>query len=250
MRRGRWRGCPGGRGGAPGRCGFLGALALLVALAGCGGHAASPAAALSTPAILDRTAQRLDAVKSVHFNVTIDGTAYVDTAHTIQLRSATGDIVVPDQMQAKITIAAGAANVDVSLVTLGNDRYQTDLITGRWEPAQPGFDYSPAILFDKQQGLAAVVRKLHDPQRLGDETVNGQATYHLKGTVDRATIQPLTSGAIEGDPVAADLWVAQDSFNLVKLVLTEPPTPDKSRPTTWTLLLDKYDQPVTIKKPT
>ncbi|HEX5506302.1 MAG TPA: LppX_LprAFG lipoprotein [Thermomicrobiales bacterium] len=246
MRQARWRRHPGARGRCPG---LLAALALLLALMGCGGNGASPTAALATQTILDKTAQRLDTVKAVHFTVTIDGTAYVDPAHTIQLRSAVGDIVVPDQMQAKITIAVGAANVDVSLVTLGDDRYQTDLITGRWEPAQPGFDYSPAILFDQQQGLAVVVRKLRDPQRLGDETVNGQAAYHLKGTVDRATIQPLTSGAIEGDPVAAELWVAQDSFNLLKLVLTEPPTPDKAKPTTWTLLLDKYDQPVTIKRP-
>lgn len=224
-------------------------LTILGVLAACGGGKSTPGGGPDSTTILAKTAERLNAVKSVHFNATIDGAAYIDEARTVQLRSATGDIVVPDQMQTKITIAAGAANVEVSLVALGNDRYQTDLLTGRWGPAQAGFDYSPTVLFDPNQGLSSVVGKLRDVEMLGDETVNGQATYHLRGKVDRATIQPMTSGAIDGDPVTAELWIAKDSSTLLKLVLTEPPLPDKPKPATWTLTLDKYDQPVTIARP-
>ena len=218
-----------------------------VTIAACGGGSSS--GNLDTKTILAKTGERLDAVKSVHFTAAIDGAAYIDAARTIQLRAASGDIVVPDKMQAKITIAAGAANVDVSLVALGADRYQTDLLTGRWGPAQAGFDYSTTVLFDKSQGLSSVVGKLRDVERLGDDTVGGQAAYHLRGKADRAAIESLTSGAIDGDPVTAELWVAKDSSNLLKLVLTEPPTSNKAKPATWTLTLDRYDQPVTIDKP-
>ena len=65
-----------------------------------------------------------------------------------------GDIVTPDQMQTKIKIGLGSANIDVSLVTIGNDNYQTNPVTGQWGPAQPGFDYSPTVLFDKDKGSA------------------------------------------------------------------------------------------------
>lgn len=233
----------------PGALASLLALALLLALAACGGGA-TPTPALDTTTILKQTAARLDAVKSVHFAATIAGSAYLDAARTVQLRAATGDIVVPDQMRAKITVAVGAANVDLQLVTIGNDKYQTDLLTGRWGPAQPGFDYSPTILFDKSQGLSSVLGKLRDVQRLADEPVAGQPAYHLRGTVDRATIQPLTSGALDGDPVTTDLWIAPGSYNLLQLVLTEPKTAGKPQPATWTLILSNYDQPVTIERPT
>ena len=221
---------------------------LTVVASACGGNN-TKSGGLDTAAILTKTAERLNTVKSVHFNAEVDGAAYIDTARTVQLRAASGDIVVPDQMQARITIALGAANADVSLVALGGDKYQTDLLTGRWGPAQAGFDYSPTVLFDRSQGLSTVLGKLRDVERLGEETINGQATYHLRAKVDRATIQPITSGAIDGDPVTAELWIARDSFNLVRLVLTEPKVPEKEKPAVWTLTLDKYDEPVTINRP-
>lgn len=224
------------------------ALAVSLAIGACGGSKQEEPGA-ATQEILNKAAQRLDAVKTVHFDAAIDGAAFIDTNRTIQLRSASGDIVTPDQMQTKITIAAGQANIDVQLIAIGPDKYQTNLLTGQWGPAQAGFDYSPTVFFDKQQGLSSVVGKLRDVERLGDETVDGQAAYRLKGKVAREAIAPMTSGAIEGDPVTAELWIARDSANLLKLVLTEPPTANKPKPTTWTLTLSKHDQPVTITRP-
>lgn len=226
---------------------LLALIACLGALAGCGGGAKT--ANVDTKDILARVSGRLDTVKSVHFVAAIDGAAYIDTARTIQLRSADGDIVPPDQMKTKIKIAVGPANIDVSLVAIGQDKYQTNPITGQWGPAQAGFDYSPTILFDNDKGLSSVVKQLRDVERLSDQAVDGQDAYHLRGKVDRAAIEPISSGAIEGDPVTAELWIAKDSANLLKLVLTEPTTPNKPKPTVWTLTLDKYDQPVAITRP-
>ncbi len=221
---------------------------LVVAVGACGGNAAK-LGDVDTPTLLTRTSERLNAVKSVHFNLAIDGTAYIDSARTVQLRSATGDIVTPDKMQTEIKIAVGSANVAVKLIAIGDNKYQTNLLTGQWGPAQAGFDYSPTVFFDKQQGLSSVIGKLRDVERLPDETIDGQPAYHLKGKVSREAITPMTSGAIEGDPVTAELWIAQDTANLLKLVLTEPQTPNKPKPATWTLTLSRYDQPVTISTP-
>ena len=222
---------------------------LVLLLAACGDSSGGGGAQVDTKTILDNTAKRLNEVKSVHFDVAIDGDAFIDTSRTIALRSASGDIVTPDQMQTKITIGLGSANIDVSLVTLGNDKYQTNPVTGQWGPAQAGFDYSPTVLFDKEKGLSTIIGKLRDVEQLGDEQVNGQSAYHLKGKVEKAAIDPITSGAIEGDPVNVELWIAKDSSNLLKLVLAEPQTPNKAKPATWTLTFDKFDQPVTITRP-
>lgn len=222
-------------------------LYLLVALVACGGS--SGRATTDTKAVLDATAKRLTAVKSVHFTATIDGDAFIDTSRTIALRSASGDIVTPDQLQAKIKISLGTANIDVSLVTIGSDKYQTNPVTGQWGPAQPGFDYSPTVLFDKERGLAPILGQLREVEALPTEQVNGQDTYHLRGKVDRAALEPITSGAIEGDTVTVDLWTAKSSSDLLKLVLTEPQMPTKAKPAVWTLTFEKYDQPVTITKP-
>lgn len=223
-------------------------LSLVAALLiSCGGGATQKTG--DTKTILANSAKRLDEVKAVHFEVAIDGDAFIDTSRTISLRSASGDIVTPDKMQTKIKIGLGSANIDVSLVTLGTEKFQTNPVTGQWGPAQEGFDYSPTVLFDKEKGLSTIIVKLRDVEQLADEKINGQDTYHLKGKADRASIDPITSGAIEGDPIAIELWIVKDSSNLVKLVLTEPQVPNKAKPATWTLIFDKYDQPVTINKP-
>ena len=225
-------------------------LLLVAALVACGGGGASPTAATTdTKTILDGAAKRLAAVKSVHFNVAIDGDAFIDTGHTIALRSASGDIVPPDQMQAKIKISLGTANIDVSLVTIGDEKYQTNPVTGQWGPAQEGFDYSPTVLFDKERGLAPLLGQLREVEALPAEQVAGQDAYHLRGKVDRAAIEPITSGTIDGDTVTVDLWIAKTSSDLLKLVITEPQTPNKAKPAVWTLTFEKYDQPVTITKP-
>jgi len=230
------------------RLGWLAILLLALALTACGGGG-SPTATTDTKAVLDGAAKRLAAVKSVHFNVAVDGDAFIDTSRTIALRSASGDIVTPDQMQAKIKISLGTANIDVSLVTIGADKYQTNPVTGQWGPAQAGFDYSPTVLFDKDRGLAPLLGQLRDVEALPAEQVAGQDTDHLRGKVDRAAIEPITSGAIEGDTVTVDLWIAKSSSDLLKLVITEPQTPNKAKPAAWTLTFEKYDQPVTITKP-
>jgi len=234
-----------------GRFPRIGGLMMLLVVAGlmaCGGGG-SPTATTDTKAVLDGAAKRLAAVKSVHFNVAIDGDAFIDTSRTIALRSASGDIVTPDQMQAKIKISLGTANIDVSLVTIGTEKYQTNPVTGQWGPAQAGFDYSPTVLFDKDRGLAPLLGQLREVEALPNEQVAGQDAYHLRGKGDRAAIEPITSGAIDGDTVTVDLWIAKASSDLLKLVITEPQTPSKAKPAVWTLTFEKYDQPVTITKP-
>lgn len=230
------------------RAGYLAILLLVAALMACGGGS-SGGTTTDTKAVLDGAAKRLAAVKSVHFNVAIDGDAFIDTSRTIALRSASGDIVPPDQMQAKIKISLGTANIDVSLVTIGADKYQTNPVTGQWGPAQAGFDYSPTVLFDKERGLVPLLGQLRDVEALPAEQLAGQDAQHLRGKVDRAAIEPITSGTIDGDTVTVDLWIAKSSSDLLKLVVTEPQTPNKAKPAVWTLTLEKYDQPVTITKP-
>jgi hypothetical protein len=227
---------------------LIAACVLVGVLVGCGGGDGGTST-LDTATILDSTSKRLDAVKSIHFTLAIEGAAYLDTGRTTQIRSANGDIVPPDQMQTRLTASISTINFDISLVAIGNDRYMTNPVTGQWGPAEPGFDYSPTVLFDKAQGLSTVIGKLKDVEQLATEKVNGVDTYHLRGKADRAIIEPMTSGAIDGDPIGVEFWVAKDNFNLMKLVLTEPQTPDKPQPAVWTLTFDKFDVPVTITKP-
>ena len=90
---------------------------------------------------------------------------------------------------------------------------------------------------------------MREVEALPAEQVAGQDAYHLRGKVDRAAIEPITSGTIDGDTVMVDLWIAKSSSDLLKLVITEPQMANKAKPAVWTLTFEQYDQPVTITKP-
>ena len=65
--------------------------ALVLGLSGCGGNGGSKTSTTDTKTILDATAKRLDAVKTVHFDLAIDGAAYIDTARLARgLSTSTG----------------------------------------------------------------------------------------------------------------------------------------------------------------
>ena len=69
--------------------------------------------------------------------------------------------------------------------------------------------YDPAILLDKDKGLANVIRSVKDPTVQGRETVDGVATVKVSGTIEASVIDPLAPTLGEGGgTLPITLWIA------------------------------------------
>jgi lipoprotein LprG len=212
-----------------------------------------PLAAQDDPDVADILAQsstRLAEIESLHFTLDIDGETWIDDMRTIQLESAEGDLARPDKVSVEFKISLfGAGTVSIKMVTVGEDSWTTDLITGNWGDAPPEFGYNPSILYDNQNGLGPVMGKLDNAELVGTEDIDGRETWHIKGTTGSDVIDPLTAGTMTGDNVAIELWIATDTYDLLRVKVIEPENPDKDETATWVLNLSKFNEKITIEPP-
>lgn len=229
-------------------------LMILASTVGCGGSgtptSVPPTPTVSPVEILRRASAQLAATQTVHFELTVEGKTFVDADKKIELLSASGDLERPDRVFTTFKAKAlGAATVTIKLITVGDQSWTTNILTGRWGAAPPEFAYQPTILFDNQQGIGPVLGRVEGATELTDDSVNGRQTYHIKADVDETVIGPLTMETMTGSPVTLDMWVDRETDDLLRARLAEPPGADRDQPATWTLNLSKHGEKVAIEPP-
>ena len=209
-------------------------------------QATSPAA----PDILRAASIKLAATPTIRFKLEIDGKTFVDDADAIQLLEAEGELVRPDRVFAAFKIKVlGAVTANINLITIGDQYWSTDLITGKWISAPPEFTYDPKTLFDEKNGIGPVMDKVIDPVLLGDEEVDDRACWRVQALVAQDIIGKLTSNTMDGEPITVDLWVDKETNDLMRAQLAEPNDNGKEEPATWVLELRDHGADITIEPP-
>ncbi|CAN5702827.1 N/A [soil metagenome] len=229
---------------------IIGAVAIL---AGCGAEdstSIAPSESLDAVTLLTQASDSLAETETLRFNLEIDGDTFVDEAGTIRLLAARGDLARPDRVDVEFQVELlGAQTVSIRMITIDDEAWTTNLLSGAWEPSPEEFGYNPTVLFDDQGGLGPVAGRLNNPEVLDAETIGGRETWPVQGTVDNDTISSLTAGTADGEVITVTLWVDQESSNVLQLQLTEPDDTDKENPATWTMRLTGHNQDVTIERP-
>lgn len=228
-------------------------LALTVTTVGCGSSAQDQDPDTSLPAVNDVLAAastRMADTEAMRFSLDVEGDTFIDSAGTIQLVAARGELVRPDKVAVEFRISLfGAGTVTIRMVTIGTSSWTTDLLTGAWSTAPPEFGYNPSILYDNQQGLGPVMGRLQNPVLDGREAIDGRDAYRVTGTASGETMGPLTSQTMTGEPVGLTLWIDAETLNLLRVIVSEPESSGKDDPATWTMDLSDHDQPVPIEPP-
>ncbi|HVB64327.1 MAG TPA: LppX_LprAFG lipoprotein [Nitrolancea sp.] len=227
---------------------FVGIMALIACGSSKSGNNSSSATAVTAQSLLSNASTRFGQVNSLHFVLQIQGNVALDQANTLKLHGAEGDLARPDSAQAKADVTFLGATISLKFVSIGKDQYITNPITGAWETAPANLGYDPAVLFDGNQGITHVLGVLQNPTIVGSETINGEDAYHVTATVTKADAQPIAAGALTSATPAIDLWISKKSFDIVKLTLNDAGAAGAST-TTWTLLISKQNEPVTIQRP-
>lgn len=220
---------------------------------GCGSSSdneSSGEAEISVHDVLAAASARMAETQSLRFSLDVEGETFVDNAGSIQLVAARGELARPDKVAVDFQVRLfGTGTVTISMITIGTSSWTTDLLTGDWTTAPPEFGYNPSVLYDNQQGLGPVMGRLQDPVLLGREDVDGREVFRVSGTASEATMGPLTSNTVTGEPVGLDLWIDTTTWDLLRVVVTEPESSGKTDPATWTMNLSDHDEQVSIEPP-
>ena len=200
--------------------------------------------------ILRSASKKLAETPSLHFTIKIDGDAYIDDQNTIRLIDAEGDIVRPDRVIASFKVnVLNTVNASISMITISDQHWSTDLISGKWISAPAEFSYDPGNLFDNAHGIGPVMDQVTNATLVGEENIDGKNAYRIHADVPQATIGDLTSNTMEGDPISVDLWIDSTTNDLLRAQLAEPKDNGKEHPATWTLDLSKHGESIEINPP-
>lgn len=231
---------------------LMSSIACVLILIGCGAakqEAATPGPTPTPLELLAKASARLAQTPSVHFALDVQGDTYIDTGGNIRLVGAEGDLKRPNRVHTTFQAEVLDRTISLQLITIGDDSWTTNILTGDWEAAPLEFAYRPDVLFSTRDGIGPVMDSVQDVERLADEDIAGRATYHLRARVEDSVVGPLTYYTINGSPVTVDLWIDRETDDLLRARLSEPPAGDRSNPAVWTLDLSHHGADISIEPP-
>ncbi len=200
--------------------------------------------------ILTDAADRLEDSESMAFTMELEGTTYVDEANTIQLLGAEGIMQRPDRVDVTFTaLVLGRQQISIRMITIGEEAWITDIVTGKWVTSPPEFGYNPAVLYDDELGLGPVMSRMDDPKLEDSEKIDGHEAWHISATVDGEVTSAMTSGTMRGSNQDLDLWIDKKTNDILRIRIAEPEDEDIEDPAVWTLTLFDHNKDVKIDKP-
>jgi hypothetical protein len=203
--------------------------------------------------IIIRLAQQMKALKGFHFVVVRTGApAYLDANETLSLSRIEGDYVAPDQAQGQVRVVAPGLVGTIRFISLGRRNWETNYLTGEWWQCPLDQCFNPALLFDGQMGLQAILETdLTGLQLLPNavlEELPGKQLYALSGKLQGEKVYQISWGLMGPETINTHLWVDPVTFELQRAVLEEPAS-DLKEATYWTIDFLNFNRTVQIQPP-
>ena len=223
---------------------------LLLALPGLAAASSDEEPEPNVDEILAGANERLMETESLYFELDIDGDSFIDEDQTLQLLNAEGQLQRPDEVAVTFQVQAlEQATLSIQMITLGEDAWTTDVVTGDWQPAPEEFGYNPAILFDEEVGLSSILEDLPEAEVETIEEVNGNESYKIAGVVPEDDIGPITADTITGGDAEIHIWIDVDDAHILRVEVIESEDAEEGEPATWVMELSQHDEQVTIEPP-
>jgi lipoprotein LprG len=222
-----------------GRLLVTGTVAALVG--GCGGGASAD------PAQLLRDAKAsVDRAQSLHFTLT---SANVLGGGPL-ITGGEGDARRPDSVAGSLSVVAAGFSVTVDVVSTGGVFYaQTPLAAGyvKTDPAAYGFG-NPGLLLDPNHGLSSLLAACTGAAVRSSDRLNGELLDEVSCSVPGTLVAKLLTSADATKPVQATVGV-DDSTHQLRRVSLVGPFFDKAHASTFTVVLDRFGENVSITPP-
>ncbi|MGH7721401.1 MAG: LppX_LprAFG lipoprotein [Candidatus Dormibacteria bacterium] len=211
--------------------------------AGCG---SAPAV---DPAQLLRDAKHsIDSTPAVHFTLTSANVTATGAAPLIT--GGEGDARRPNSFAGSLSVVAAGFPLNVKVVSSGGAFYaQTPLSSGytRTDPAAYGFG-DPAQLLDPTHGLSSLLTVCSGAATRDSDRLNGEPLDEVACSMPGARVAALLTSADPSQAVQATIGVDAATHQLRRVALVGPFFA-RTHDSTFTVVLDRYGENVTITPP-
>jgi len=220
----------------------LGLLALVLALAACGG---SSNTVPDTHQLITQAQAAIQKVQSYHFNLAVDNPG---TGAALIIKTADGDVLVPDKLKASANVLVFGNVVQVQLITIGDKQYVTDPITNKWMHTSCLLD--PLTLSVPKTGIAAILGHIQNPGTPTDANVDGKPCWSIDGTLDAKYLAGITGGgAPAGTMDKINTCIGKSDKLPYVIKITGIAAPGDTDKTARTIKLSKFNENLTITAP-
>lgn len=203
--------------------------------------------------IVLNAADRMTGTSGFRFSIDRSGApAFLDASNLFSLSRIQGDYIAPSDVQATARIVLPGVVAEVSFVAIGDSQWQTNPISGAWENVPPSASFNPALLFDPQIGLQAIletdVSSLELIENAEIDTLPGRSLHHLKGRLEGEKTYEVSYGLIGPGTMDMELWIEPGTYELHRMILIEEAAdPDNLR--TWQIDFWDFDLDIVIHPP-
>jgi hypothetical protein len=218
-------------------------LTLLVATAGC---SKDDTATESPTALLTKAKTTLDRTKSVHFVLTSSDVPGGGS----KLIGGEGVAARPPAFQGKLNVYLNGGKVSIEVVSIGGKVYAKLPFQAGYVQADPktiGLS-DPALLIDTDTGISRLVGDMDGAKVVGEARIDGEVVAEVHGTVPGDVVGDTFTTADPGEPVETQAFIVKDTGQLRRAVL-KGPFFAKGKDSTFTLVLDRYGEQVSISAP-
>src|SRR5437588_11001992 len=166
----------------------------------------------------------------------------------IQLLNANGDIVMPDKVKAQATVVLSGQSITVNLISIANNQFITDPITGQWRVIKGLLD--PRTLTNPDTGILSLINKAQNVSQPSDDTVNGVPCWRVTGQLNARYLAFFTGGGVPaGSMLQMSTCIGKADSLPYQLKVTGQAAAGDTAKTTRTFLLSNYNEDVNIAAP-
>lgn len=200
---------------------------------------------LTPQQVIEKAVPAIQGANSFHF--TYEASKPDKPVPGIFIIKAEGDAAKPDKLVADVTGAASGININIKVAADGDKQYMTDPISGRWGPMSPVFNVTQ--FFDPAKGVSDILAGVKDLKSDGTETLDGTATYRLKGLVPAAALKSLSPEVTATEDLPSTLWIGSSDFLLRRVKLDGPLLAGEPPNLTRTISLKDFNKEVVVQTP-
>ncbi len=211
---------------------------------------------ISAAELVQRSAERMRDSGGFQFAIERDGApAFLDPQGTISFRRAIGAYVAPDRALATVRVIGPGIITDIDVISVAEIQWQTNVVTNVWEELPPNWGFNPAVLFDDNIGIQAVLLadltevQLAEPENLAESEGPDALLYSVTAVANGENVYQMSGFLIGPEQVTLQLWIRPETFELVRIVLWEPEPNSEDGQSIWQVDISNYDELIDIQPP-
>ena len=219
-------------------------LIVLALLSACGGSSSSSAVPDAHQLIKDAQAA-FQKVTAYHFKLDAQNAG---AGSFVAIKSADGDTLVPDKLQANADAVVLGNVVQVKIIAIGDKQYVTDPITGKWTTASNLLD--PRTLSNPQTGVVAILGQIQNPSTPKDSTSDNRPCWSIDGKLDAKYLQGIVgSDAQAGKIVNVTVCIGKSDKLPYMVRVTGVAVSGDTDKTVRTFTLSQFNETLSITAP-